>query len=601
MVALTQPVASLIIQKVGGENMNGQFDLEAAIEFEFESRVKNIERLGGVSAIILLMTATWLAWPALEAALNGGSLLNGIGYSLIILAWGLFVQDLGIQDSTSRSRIGAALTIAWLPIAIIGIPALDGTLDEQFGFVLLLTTSLILFKVSRDILNGGIEISKFRSIMGFLGFILAISIVAAEMKEGYVLWLQIGFCLVALLLIIIDWSGNGEQRISRRAFDKRLNAIEHRILELKSTGAAIDQAASLVMTAREEGHRDPEWGMRLLDEADEDIERNLSLAGDVEEIKLDALNLVEKSEEIAVISKRPRKAFVMGEREVELGSLREGEALYRQAKKLAGEIIEWWEQAESAIRAAAAILESSNNKQEHLDELLVEAKKKLKAEKPKQAYEFAIVIPEQIKGVGEAVELAEELLKDAHRQLKAADGIDKKPLGDRLDSAEIALEAGDYSQANGLAGGVIREIIAEREAMEDIRRALRQKVHLISRWEEREDSEQWDLRLKEIEDATDDLQWTHAATLLDRLTKDLDAEGKASDEASELLEFIKEEWKTLRNQCEASGIKVDDDERHSTEEAIAIAQEAQKAGRIDEALESLGLADGFMERLRRRV
>jgi hypothetical protein len=581
--------------------MNGQFDLDAAIEFEFESRVKNIERLGGISAIILLMAATWLAWPALEAALNGGSLLNGIGYSLIILAWGLFVQDLGIQDSTSRSRIGAALTIAWLPIAIIGIPALDGTLDEQFGFVLLLATSLILFKVSRDILNGGIEISKFRSIMGFLGFILAISIVAADMKEGYVLWLQVGFCLAALLLIIIDWSGNSEQRIQRRAFDKRLNAIEHRILELKSTGAAVDQAASLVMTAREEGHRDPEWGMRLLDEADEDIERNLSLAGDVEEIKLDALNLVERSEEIAVIAKRPRKAFVMGEREVELGSLREGEALYRQAKKLASEIIEWWEQAESAIRAAAAILESSNNKQEHLAELLVEAKKKLKSEKPKQAYEFAIVIPEQIKGVGEALELAEDLLKDAHRQLKAADGIDKKPLGDRLDSAEIALEAGDYSQANGLAGGVIREIIAEREAMEDIRRALRQKVHLISRWEEREDSEQWDLRLTEIEDATDELQWTHAATLLDRLTKDLDTEGKASDEASELLEFIKEEWKTLRNQCEASGIKVDDDERHSTEEAIAIAQEAQKAGRIDEALESLGLADGFMERLRRRV
>lgn len=581
--------------------MNGQFNLDAAIEVEFESRVKNIERLGGISAIILLMTATWLAWPALEAALNGGSLLNGIGYSLIILAWGLFVQDLGIQDSTSRSRIGAALTIAWLPIAIIGIPALDGKLDEQVGFVLLLATSLILFKVSREILSGGIEISKFRSIMGFLGFILAISIVAADMKEGYVLWLQVGFCLVALLLVIIDWSGNSEQRIPRRAFDKRLNAIEHRILELKSSGAAVDQAASLVMTAREEGHRDPEWGMRLLDEADEDIERNLSLAGDVEEIKLDALNLVERSEEIAVIAKRPRKAFVMGEREVELGSLREGEALYRQAKKLAGEIIEWWEKAESAIRAAAAILKSSNNKQEHLAELLEEAKKKLKSEKPKEAYEFAIVIPDQIKGVGEALELAENLLKDAHRQLKAADGIDKKPLGDRLDSAELALEAGDYSQANGLAGGVIREIIAEREAMEDIRRALRQKVHLISRWEEREDSEQWDLRLTEIEDATDSLQWTHAATLLDRLTKDLDAEGKASDEASELLEFIKEEWKTLRNQCEASGIKVDDEERHSTEESIAIAQEAHKAGRIDEALESLGLADGFMERLRRRV
>ena len=59
-----------------------------------------------------------------------------------------------------------------------------------------------------------------------------------------------------------------------------------------------------------------------------------------------------------------------------------------------------------------------------------------------------------------------------------------------------------------------------------------------------------------------------------------------------------DEWKTLRNQCDASGIKVDDEERRSTEEAIGIAQEAHKVGRIVEAFESLGLADGFMEKLR---
>ena len=57
----------------------------------------------------------------------------------------------------------------------------------------------------------------------------------------------------------------------------------------------------------------------------------------------------------------------------------------------------------------------------------------------------------------------------------------------------------------------------------------------------------------------------------------------------------------MRNQCDASGIKIEDEDRKSTEEAIALASEAHKAGRIDEALESLGLADGFMERLRRRV
>ena len=105
----------------------------------------------------------------------------------------------------------------------------------------------------------------------------------------------------------------------------------------------------------------------------------------------------------------------------------------------------------------------------------------------------------------------------------------------------------------------------------------------------------------EIEDASESLEWTHAATLLERLTKDLDSQGKASDEANELLQFVLEEWEPLRHQCESSGIKVDDEDRRSTEEAISLAKDAHKAGRIDEALESLGLADGFMEKLRRRV
>ena len=81
----------------------------------------------------------------------------------------------------------------------------------------------------------------------------------------------------------------------------------------------------------------------------------------------------------------------------------------------------------------------------------------------------------------------------------------------------------------------------------------------------------------------------------------LDAQGKASDEATELMEYVADEWKTLRNQCEASNIGVEDEDRRSTEEAIALAGDALKAGRIDESLESLGLADGFMEKLRRRV
>ena len=437
--------------------------------------------------------------------------------------------------------------------------------------------------------------------MGVLGFVLSASLLTTINFDDISEYLQAGICAVGLFFVLNDWFGKDEMRGLRKKFDTRLNALEERILILKSEGAAVDQAASLIMTAREEGHREPEWGMRLLDEAEEDIERSLSLAGDVEEIKADSLESVEKAERIAPIAKRPRKAWEMGQREVDLGSLREGEALFRQAKQRASEIIEWWEAAEEAIREGAALLAASQHSQDDLEEILADAKKKLNAEKPKKAYEFAMVIPDQITASGEAMAAAEDSVAEAAKQLKAADGINKSLLEERLENSEVALEQGNPSQAKGLADGIVREINAQREAMDDVRRALRQKVHLVSRWSEREDAKDWDDRLAEIESSADDLEWTHAATLLERLTKNLDSESKASDEASELLEYVIDEWDILRNQCDASGIKIDDDDRKSTEEAVSLAAEAHKAGRIDEALESLGLADGFMEKLRRRV
>ena len=581
--------------------MDGFVNLEDAVKAEEKSRLDGIERLAGASAFTLLIAATWLAWPALQSAMEGGSLLTGLGYPLVILAWGIFVQDLGVLDKKGRSRVGAAATISWLPISVIAISQLEGDISQKLGMVLLLLVSLALFKVSRTILQGGLAVMKFRALMGLLGCVLAGSLLSTSDFDNNSSFVQIAFCSIGIVLAGVDWFGNDDQREMRKVFDTRLNSLENYMLLLKSQGSAVDQAASLVMTAREEGHRDPNWGMRLLDEAEEDIERSLSLAGDVEAIKADSLDAVNKAEDIAPVAKRPRKAWDMGQREVELGSLREGEALFRQAKKRANEIIEWWGMAETAIRDGSALLAKAEHAPESLEEILSDARKKLYAEKPMKAYEFAMVIPDQLAASGDALEIAEESVKKAAKQLKSADGINKESLEERLERSETALESGDHAQAKGLADGIVREIIAEREAMDIVRRALRQKVHLISRWLEREDASEWNGRLIDIENAADSLEWTHAATLLERLTKDLDAEGKSSDEASELLEFVMDEWKTLRNQCDASGIKVDDEERRSTEEAIGIAQEAHKVGRIDEALESLGLADGFMEKLRRRV
>ena len=581
--------------------MDGFVELDEAIKSESKSRVDKVEKLAGFSALVLLGAAFWLAWPTLKSGMAGSSLNSELIYALIIIAWGVFVQDLGLMDEKSRSRIGIIATVAWLPLAIVALSFFEGNVSELIGMAILLIVSYALFTTSRTILQGDFAVMKFRSIMGTLGFVLSASLLTTVSFDETSAYLQTGTCAVGLLMVLSDWFGNDEQRGLRKKFDSRLNILEERILILRSQGAAVDQAASLIMTAREEGHREPEWGMRLLNEAEEDIERSLSLAGDVEEIKADSLRSVEKAEEIAPIAKRPRKAWEMGQREVELGSLREGESLFRQAKLRASEIIEWWEVAEEAIRKGAALLAASSHSQENLEEILADAKKKLNAEKPKKAYEFAMVIPDQIAASGDALVAAENSVIEAAKQLKAADGINKSLLEDRLENAENALEQGNSSQAKGLADGIVREINAEREAMDDVRRAMRQKVHLVSRWSDREDAKDWDERLASIESCADELEWTHAATLLERLTNDLDLEGKASDEANELLEFILEEWNILRNQCDASGIKIEDEDRKSTEEAIALASEAHKAGRIDEALESLGLADGFMERLRRRV
>ena len=95
-------------------------------------------------------------------------------------------------------------------------------------------------------------------------------------------------------------------------------------------------------------------------------------------------------------------------------------------------------------------------------------------------------------------------------------------LNQRLTNARDALEAGNASQAVGLADGIARSIKAEREAMDDTRRAIRQKKKLLKQFETRQDKAVWQSKWDEIIQAADSKQWSHAATLLERMTSELD-------------------------------------------------------------------------------
>lgn len=583
-------------------------DADAAIEAEREARWKRVETTTLMTALSLLVCAVWLAWPSLKGLVAGeGVALTAFGAPLLLVIWGIFIQDLTLDDPAARTRVGSASALAWPVLLVIGALGVEAALTQQlFGSVLIMLVALVLRNAANATMRGHFGVLRYRAMLTGIG--TASAAVLALTQTSTLSYLDVmpivALSMVALSAVdtVYSWTVGDDQKAERKAFRKRLDRLEIRLLELKAQGAAVAQAASLLTTAKEEGHLDPEYGMRLLDASEEDMERSLSLADDVEIIRLDALQAVDEAEAIAPAARRPRKAYDMGVREVSLGSLREGEQLYRQAKKRATEILTWWKRAEEAITEATRALDGRKGDGiAALRDLLSEAKQKLANEHPKEAYEFAMVIPGQLEADEGALERAEEALGEARRHLKQSDGLDTTLISDRLEQAQTALDNGNASQAIGLADGVVRTIERERAAMDDVLRALKQKKNLVKRFEGRDDEATWRVALDEIIEAADTRQWSHAGMLLERMTAGLDKEGQASDDALELYDFVMDQWRVLRNQCEAVSIGVQDDDRRACEAAIAEAEANLGVSNIEACLQALALADAAMERLRRRI
>lgn len=581
-------------------------DADAAVEAERARRTKRVENMTLMTALSLLLCAVWLAWPSLRHLMNGdGVVLTSFGAPLVLLIWGIFIQDLTLDDAAARARVASASTVAWPLLICLGALGLDSTFSATAaGSLLIMFAGTACRQWSHRTMRGHFGVLRYRAILTGIGSLSAIALTLSHGGSFTTLPVALaGFvCVFAVLDTVYSWTVGDDQKAERKAFRKRLDQLENRLLELKAQGAAVAQAASLLTTAKEEGHLDPVYGMRLLDESEEDMERALSFADDVEVIRQDALKSVDEAESIAPTVKRPRKAYDMGEREVKLGSLREGEQLYRQAKKRATDVIVWWAKAESVILEATRALDGKHGSGvTHLRELLADAKAKLAKEQPKEAYEFAVVIPSQLEADDDALDRAKGSIEEAKRTVAQSDGLDTSEMDERLAQAVNALSSGNASQAIGLADGVVRTVERERAAMDDVLRALKQKKKLVARYTGRDDQETWDSMLADIVQAADDRAWSHAGMLLEQMTSALDREGHAMEEARELYDFVLEQWGVLRNQCEAASIKAVDEDRRSCEEAIAAAEQTLEVARIEEALEFLSSADVAMERLRRRI
>ena len=580
-------------------------DADAAVEAERAVRIKRVENATLVSALTLLLCAVWLAWPSIRGLSNGdGVVLASFGAPLLVLIWGIFVQDLTLDDGAARSRVASATSIAWPLLMCLGALGFEGDVPAMAGSGLVLLSGVMCRQLSHRTMRGNFGVLRYRAILTGIGTLsaLALTLTAGETLTEPPMMLALGIAAFAMADTAYTWTVGDDQKAERKRFRQRLDQLETRLLELKAQGAAVAQAASLLTTAKEEGHLDPDYGMRLLDESEEDMERALSFADDVEIIRQDALTAVEAAELIAPTVKRPRKAYEMGEREVKLGSLREGEQLYRQAKKRASETVTWWAKAEEAILEATRALDGKDGAgANQLREVLSEAKAQLAREQPKEAYEIAIVILPQLDADADAIVRAEQSVEEAARSVAQSDGLYTSEMEARLEQASEALASGNASQAIGLADGVVRTLERERAAMDDVLRALKQKKKLKQRYEGREDKDRWEAMLSDIVAAADDRIWSHAAMLLEQMTTALDRDGHALEEARELYDFVAQQWAVLRNQCEAAHIKATDEDRRAVEEAVAKAEAHLDVARLEDALDALGVADGAMERLRRRI
>ena len=160
-------------------------DVEGAIKAAIKQRQKRLETLTGISAMLILSSAIWLIWPNLTSAIKGESgLFSVLGLPLLVLVWGLMVQDIGLSDPRSRTRVGATASIAWPVLLIIAAQnfALD-TNSETIGAVMIGIVAFSCLYSSKFILTGGLDVLRFRSVMTGVGSLAAFSLFVGDVPE----------------------------------------------------------------------------------------------------------------------------------------------------------------------------------------------------------------------------------------------------------------------------------------------------------------------------------------------------------------------------------------------------------------------------------
>ncbi len=421
----------------------------------------NSDRFGFIVMFGAIILGVYSAFPGIQNGIDASTIVP-----LIVLAGAaLMVSDIIQNGPEERTRIATISALIGPLLIIAGIQAVtvEGRFSHQLaGGIGWIATGAILLSCNAFILQNenNVGVVRYRAMTRLLGMVVAAAWVLSNINDDFIIYFLLPIMVVSIVFSMELRRGK-EDRKSRKIFSDKYDSLMLRVLEVRANGAIIDQSASLLKQANEVGWTDYEEGMRLLEAAEDDINRILSLSKDISDIENDSEETVVISEGIAPMAERPRRSMLQGKREAELGSLREAEKLFRMAKIRALDIIEHWEDAEKAIQDAKdSISGLSGSDFERMQALMEAANEAMDAENPGDALAIAQAIPGHVENLGEAMGAAINKVEEATEILSRTDGLDTQIWDEMLANANSALKEGDGSMARGLADSIIREITA---------------------------------------------------------------------------------------------------------------------------------------------
>ena len=557
-------------------------------------QIKRLENISLFTSLTIILIGAWWLFNSID---SDSSAIIRFGPVIILFISAFLINDLIIFSSREKFRLGTFSNIFWPCILAFVILQIEPPIN-LFPNIILLIIAIFLFYFSHSIFIESIQSRRWRGISSLLGLSISISIISQSdsfNKFALVIGIQ-------LITIIPDFLFNDDKSEERKEFSLQLKKLELRIIESQNQIFGMQQPNSLLKSAKEVGWKDPDLGLELVKDANNEISRLLYLKQDLLEIKNDTEETISRLEQLKNHPNGPREMFISGENEMNLGSFVEAELLFRKSKEKSIFLEKYWDQASRKIDEAIQLVKSDNTKfTDNLNSLIDSSKEAMRRERPDEAIKILESLSSHLEGVNDIIQEAKRSINEAEIAISSVSENINYDLLDRLEQSKIALEEGDASLAKGLSDSVLRQIKNISEAMNRVQIALKQRIKIQERFPEGKNYEYWEGRLNSIITNANKFDWIEASSLLEKLIKELDELENQSKETFELLEFIQSDWSKLRNRAESNGIGPENEERKSLEKKILYAENLLIEGEIQESLKMIAICDEILESIRRKL